>query len=132
MSAVINGDSFNGSISVESRARTSFVLEREREREREYPHTVMDGSGHRREICVGSNEFSNGSSDCFVVVCAHGLYIVTGSRREFSQNSMKTCCLNGDNKVTKFAFFGNNDRWCVGTKMLDESSRRIRRFHKRG
>lgn len=64
------------------------------------------------------------------MVCARGLYIITGSttRREFSQNSMETCCLNGDNKVTKFAFFGNNDRWCVGTKMLDdcdESSRRI-------
>lgn len=69
MSAVINGDSFNGSISVESRARTSFVLEREREREREYPHTVMDRSGHRREICVGSNEFSNGSSWFARVVC---------------------------------------------------------------
>lgn len=62
MSAVINGDSFNGSISVESRARTSSVLERERGREREYPHTVMDEFGHHREICVGSNEFSNGSS----------------------------------------------------------------------
>lgn len=60
MSAVINGDSFNGSISVELRARTSSVLERERERE--YPHTVMDEFGHHREICVGSNEFSNGSS----------------------------------------------------------------------
>lgn len=45
-----------------SRGRERVLFWREREGEREYPHTVMDEFGHHREICVGSNEFSNGSS----------------------------------------------------------------------
>ena len=56
-------------MSSRGRERVLFWRGRGREREREYPHTVMDRSGHRREICVGSNEFSNGSSWFARVVC---------------------------------------------------------------
>ena len=56
-------------MSSRGRERVLFWRGRGREREREYPHTVMDRSGHCREICVGSNEFSNGSSWFARVVC---------------------------------------------------------------